>query len=149
MTVSKHPITRFLPSNVSNSDTRLKSCGTTPGMKGSNDAISNPRDCSTEVSVLPFTSDNDDLNAYLYAHPQGGGSSQPNRHLRARPLILQEVGENLPDPSVICGGTVVSYPLSDEPRNTTLYDAVSSIAVERVSHTTIGHVQSTYFGSEF
>ena len=68
MTESKHPITRFLPPSVSNSDMRFRSCGTTLGMKGSNDVMSNEMAWSMEVSVLPFASDNHD-DAYVYAHP--------------------------------------------------------------------------------
>ena len=134
MTVSKHPITRLLPPNVSNSDIRLKSCGTMLGMKGSNDVMSNEMAWSIGQRP-PFTSGGHG-NAYVYAHPQGGGSSQSNRHLRARSPVLQQMGQNLPDPSVIRRGAFIQYPLPDKPRNTPLYDAVPSMVVGRVSYVT-------------
>ena len=123
MTVIKHPITRFLPPSVSSSDTRLKSCGTTVGIKGWNEAISKARDLSIRLSALPFTLDGT-KDTYIYAHPQCRGSGQSNGHLRARLLIPQQVDKDLPDPSIICRSTFVTYPLSDKPCNATLYDTV-------------------------
>jgi hypothetical protein len=148
MTVIRHPITRLLPPSVSNSEIRFRSCGTTLGMKGSKDVISNERVWPIEVSILLSASENFN-DAYVYAHPQSRGSSQPNRHLRAGPPILQQMNENLPDPWVIRRTTLPRYPLPNKPRNTALNDAVPLMVAETVSRMNAGPFGYTDLGSGF
>lgn len=127
---------------------RFRSDGTTLGMKDSKDVISNERVWRIEVSILLPTSEN--LNdAYVYAHPQSRGSSQSNCHLRAGPLILEQVDEDLPDPRVIRRTAFPRYPLSNKPRNAALNDAVPLTVAEIVSRVIVGPFGYTDLGSGF